>query len=71
MAATQIELRGLEKEFSGVKVLKGVDLDFLKGEVHGLLGENGAGKSTLIKILTGECADLQQSLIAVLIVFKP
>jgi ribose transport system ATP-binding protein len=53
MAATQIELRGLEKEFSGVKVLKGVDLDFLKGEVHGLLGENGAGKSTLIKILTG------------------
>ena len=53
MTATQIELRGLEKEFSGVKVLKGVDLDFLKGEVHGLLGENGAGKSTLIKILTG------------------
>jgi ABC-type sugar transport system ATPase subunit len=34
-------------------VLKGINLRFLPGEVHGLLGENGAGKSTLIKILTG------------------
>ncbi len=48
-----LEVRGLEKEFSRTKVLKGIDLAFRKGEVHGLLGENGAGKSTLIKILTG------------------
>ncbi len=48
-----VELRGLEKEFSGTKALKGVSLAFRRGEVHGLLGENGAGKSTLIKILTG------------------
>ncbi|HWH83526.1 MAG TPA: sugar ABC transporter ATP-binding protein [Burkholderiaceae bacterium] len=53
MNAPLVEIRGLEKEFSGTRVLKGVDLDFLKGEVHGLLGENGAGKSTLIKIMTG------------------
>ena len=53
MNAPLVEIRGLEKEFSGTQVLKGVDLDFLKGEVHGLLGENGAGKSTLIKIMTG------------------
>ena len=48
-----LEVRGLEKEFSRTKVLKGINLSFLRGEVHGLLGENGAGKSTLIKILTG------------------
>ena len=44
-----LEVRELEKEFSRTKVLKGIDLAFLRGEVHGLLGENGAGKSTLIK----------------------
>jgi ABC-type sugar transport system ATPase subunit len=53
MEAALVELRGIEKEFSGTKVLKGIDLAFRRGEVHGLLGENGAGKSTLIKILTG------------------
>lgn len=53
MSEWLLEIRKLEKEFTGTKVLKGVDLGFLKGEVHGLLGENGAGKSTLIKILTG------------------
>ena len=48
-----LEVRDLEKEFSGTRVLKGINLGFRRGEVHGLLGENGAGKSTLIKILTG------------------
>ena len=48
-----VRLQNLEKEFAGTKALKGVSLDFLQGEVHGLLGENGAGKSTLTKILTG------------------
>lgn len=52
-AAPLVELKQLEKEFAGTKALKGVSLSFLRGEVHGLLGENGAGKSTLIKILTG------------------
>jgi len=48
-----VELLNISKAFPGVQALKGVDLVFNKGEVHGIVGENGAGKSTLIKILTG------------------
>ncbi len=52
-AKTILEVRGLEKEFPGVKALSGVDFDVLEGEVHCLLGPNGAGKSTLIKCVSG------------------
>jgi ribose transport system ATP-binding protein len=48
-----LEVRGLVKQFGGVQALKGVDLDVLPGQVHGLVGANGAGKSTLIRILAG------------------
>jgi len=41
------------KEFSGVRVLHGVDAEIYPGEVLGVLGENGAGKSTLLKIASG------------------
>jgi len=53
MAEALLQITGLEKEFPGVKALKGVQLTVNKGEVHALMGENGAGKSTLIKVLTG------------------
>jgi len=48
-----LEARGVYKQFSGVTVLHGVDIDVKYGEVHALMGENGAGKSTIIKIITG------------------
>ncbi len=52
-ASPTLEVRGLVKEFPGVKALKGVDFDVRAGEVHCLLGPNGAGKSTLIKCVSG------------------
>ena len=48
-----IRMTGIGKSFSGVQVLRDINLDFRQGEIHGLVGENGAGKSTVGKIAGG------------------
>lgn len=48
-----LEMRGITKEFPGVKALNNVSFRVAEGEIHGLVGENGAGKSTLMKVLSG------------------
>lgn len=48
-----LEMRGIHKEFPGVRALDNVTFNVKKGEIHALVGENGAGKSTLMKILSG------------------
>ena len=48
-----LEMKGICKEFPGVKALDNVSLTVRPGTVHALMGENGAGKSTLMKCLFG------------------
>ena len=48
-----LSLRGIEKSFGAVHVLRGVDFDIFPGQVTALVGDNGAGKSTLIKGIAG------------------
>lgn len=47
-----IQVKGLQKSYKKVHVLKGVDLEIDKGSIFALLGSNGAGKTTIVKILT-------------------
>lgn len=53
MGEVILEMKGIQKSFSGVRALKDAKLELRSGEVVALMGENGAGKSTLMKILTG------------------
>jgi putative multiple sugar transport system ATP-binding protein len=48
-----LEMRGITKEFPGVKALQNVDLAVARQQIHAICGENGAGKSTLMKVLSG------------------
>jgi ABC-2 type transport system ATP-binding protein len=45
-------VKGLQKSYKKLHVLKGVDFEVEKGSIFALLGSNGAGKTTIVKILT-------------------
>ena len=47
-----VRVRGIEKSFGELRVLRGVDLDVAAGSIFALLGSNGAGKTTLVRILS-------------------
>jgi ABC-2 type transport system ATP-binding protein len=47
-----IQVRGLDKSYKELHVLRGVDFDVARGSIFALLGSNGAGKTTVVKILS-------------------
>jgi ABC-2 type transport system ATP-binding protein len=57
MTTTQVQgpaihVRGLEKSYKELDVLRGVDFDITPGSIFALLGPNGAGKTTVVRILS-------------------
>jgi simple sugar transport system ATP-binding protein len=53
MSDNLLRLINVSKEYSGNKVLKDINIELKRGQIHALIGENGAGKSTLMNILFG------------------
>jgi ABC-2 type transport system ATP-binding protein len=51
-SARAISVQGLEKSYTKLRVLRGVDFDVARGTIFALLGSNGAGKTTVVKILS-------------------
>jgi branched-chain amino acid transport system ATP-binding protein len=50
---TLLRIKEIHKDFSGLKVLEGVNIAVRKGERHAVIGPNGAGKTTLFNIISG------------------
>ncbi|MGH2973798.1 MAG: ABC transporter permease subunit, partial [Solirubrobacterales bacterium] len=48
-----LRAEGISLAFSGLQVLRGIDLELEVGEALGLIGPNGAGKTTLVNVLSG------------------
>ncbi|MBN2031739.1 MAG: ABC transporter ATP-binding protein [Deltaproteobacteria bacterium] len=49
-----LQVRNVYKDFSGLKVLTGVDFKVKENEKHAVIGPNGAGKTTLFNIISGK-----------------
>jgi len=48
-----LQVKGLQKSFSGFKAVNGADLEVEKGEIVAVIGPNGAGKTTLFNLISG------------------
>ena len=51
-----LTIRNLHASIDGSEILRGLDLELSRGEVHAIMGPNGSGKSTLAHVLMGHPA---------------
>ena len=56
MTATALSLKGVNKSFGQMKIIRDVNLDVVKGQRHAIIGPNGAGKTTLFNLISGRFA---------------
>ncbi len=50
---TVLEVKGVSKQFGGIRAVTGASLTVGAGEIHALIGPNGAGKTTLFNLVSG------------------
>jgi branched-chain amino acid transport system ATP-binding protein len=54
MMSDYLHIQNIRKDFSGLKVLTGVDFKVREKERHAVIGPNGAGKTTLFNMISGK-----------------
>jgi branched-chain amino acid transport system ATP-binding protein len=50
---TALSLKGVNKSFGPMKIIRDVNLEIVKGQRHAIIGPNGAGKTTLFNLISG------------------
>ena len=48
-----LQLKNVKFRVEGKEIIKGINLEIPKGEIHALIGPNGAGKTTLANLIAG------------------
>jgi branched-chain amino acid transport system ATP-binding protein len=56
MTDIALSLKGVNKSFGQMKIIRDVNLDVVKGQRHAIIGPNGAGKTTLFNLISGRFA---------------